>query len=218
MDDALALIQKAVADALQTYNLVIVNAGSSAAAKIIRPRSFERSAKSSCMALLSVLVTQRFWRMPTSKCKGEVHVNRSAKRWLACRVTPVSAAITFDLLIKPLLACWQGQATPEAPQIEAVLTQAVTSAPDQDEFLRVSLAEVGKRIVAMPLTRSAGMIMSMVRADGLLHLPRGHTGYGMGDTVAVAMQTSLQQIRNTVIIAGVIAGPPDRLWNFWPMN
>ncbi|MCX6048292.1 MAG: molybdopterin-binding protein [Chloroflexi bacterium] len=197
-------IKTAVAQALQIYDLVIVNAGSSAGREDYTAAVFET---------LGTLVVQGIAMRPghpTILAYADVELERDGKRRVIRRAMaglpgyPVSAAITFDLLIKPLLAQWQGQAVPLAEPLTAKLTQAVSSSPEQDEFVRVSLGEVGDHVMATPLTRRAGTSMSLVRTDGLLHLPRGHSGYALGETVTVARQNSLAQIYDTIVAIGVM--------------
>ncbi len=196
-------IKAAVAQALQIHDLVIVNAGSSAGREDYTAAVFHA---------LGTVVVQGIAMRPghptilayadvTVDSHGQQHETRRALAGLPGY--PVSAAITFDRLIKPLLAHWQGQPVPQALALTAVLTQAVPSSPEQDEFVRVSLGEVDHRVLARPLTRRAGTIMSLVRADGILHLPHGHSGYAQGEIVTVACQNSLAQIYATIIAVGV---------------
>jgi putative molybdopterin biosynthesis protein len=199
-------IKAAVEQALQTYDLVIVNAGSSAGREDCTAAVFR--------ALGEIVVQGIAMRPghPAILAYADVELDIDGERRRVRKALagipgyPVSAVVTFDLLIKPLLARWQGQPTPQYPRIAATLTHDVHSSPGQDEFLRVSLGEVGKCVLATPLARSAGTIMSLVRADGILHLPRGETGYRMGETVTVALQNSKSQIYNTIVAVGI----PDR--------
>lgn len=195
-------IKSAVTQAMQTHDLVIVNAGSSAGREDYTAAVFR--------ALGTVVVQGIAMRPghPTILAYADVTLEdhgpeRKFRKALAgIPGYPVSAAITFDRLIKPLLAYWQGQPAPQAELQTVVLTQDVTSSPEQDEFLRVSLGEVDNRVLAMPLPRRAGTIMSLVYADGILHLPRGHSGYKLGESVTVARQTSLAQIHETIVAVG----------------
>ena len=64
---------------------------------------------------------------------------------------PVSAAITCELLVKPTLMRWLGQPGDERPSVQATITRKVVSPEGDEEFLRVTVGQVGERVVATPL-------------------------------------------------------------------
>ena len=94
---------------------------------------------------------------------------------------PVSAALTGELFIRPLLYRWLGQVAPGYRRIKALLTRKVVSPTGDDDFVRVTVGQVGDRTLATPLSRGAGVITSLVRADGLLHIPRFSEGLNSWD-------------------------------------
>ena len=49
------------------------------------------------------------------------------------------------------------------------------------------VGQVGERLVATPLQRGAGVIMSLVRADGIVRLPRFSEGEHAGAAVTVEL-------------------------------
>jgi putative molybdopterin biosynthesis protein len=117
---------------------------------------------------------------------------------------PVSAALTGELFIEPLLAQWLGQ-QPEMetrPRITATITRKVTSPTGDDDFVRVTLAKVGDKLLATPLSRGAGVITSLVRADGLAHIPRFSEGVNQNAEVEILLYRSLHEIEQTVLAIG----------------
>jgi putative molybdopterin biosynthesis protein len=72
----------------------------------------------------------------------------------------------------------------------------------EDEFLRVTVGQVADRLVATPLQRGAGVIMSMVRADGLVRLPRFSEGEHAGAAVTVELLRPPEVVRNTLVCIG----------------
>jgi putative molybdopterin biosynthesis protein len=110
--------------------------------------------------------------------------------------------MTFDLLVKPVIYTMQGLLPPERPQVTARLTQKVYSAMGEDEFLRVTLGRVGEQLVATPLQRGAGVIMSLVRADGIVRLPRFSEGEHAGAEVTVELLRPPETVRNTIVSIG----------------
>jgi len=78
----------------------------------------------------------------------------------------------------------------------------VLSSMGQDEFLRVKLGKVGERTVATPLQRGSGVTMSLVRADGLVCIPRFSEGLQAGEKVSVELLRSREEIENTIVVIG----------------
>jgi putative molybdopterin biosynthesis protein len=115
---------------------------------------------------------------------------------------PVSAAITMNLFIKPLLYNIQGIPVPHKDSIDAVLSRRVVSSIGTEEFIRVKLGEIGDKVVASPLSRGAGVIMSMVRADGIVRVPAMKEGLESGEKIKVELLRSRHDIENTVAIIG----------------
>src|SRR5215213_3748398 len=79
---------------------------------------------------------------------------------------PVSAALTFELFALPLLAALEGTAPVARPRARARLARRLASSMGADDWVRVRLARVGGALVAAPLPRGAGVLTSLVRADG----------------------------------------------------
>jgi putative molybdopterin biosynthesis protein len=117
---------------------------------------------------------------------------------------PVSAALTGELIIQPLLAHWLGISAPHEARTraQAQVTRKVLSPTGDDDYVRVTLAQVGERLLATPLGRGAGVITSLVRADGLAHIPRFSEGVDMGATVDVTLYRDRHAIQRTVLTMG----------------
>jgi putative molybdopterin biosynthesis protein len=71
-----------------------------------------------------------------------------------------------------------------------------------DELVRVTVGRVGERVVATPLSRGAGVITSLVRADGIVKIPRHSEGLNAGDTVTVHLYRSPEAIARTLVHIG----------------
>ena len=115
---------------------------------------------------------------------------------------PVSAALTGEIFIQPLLAQWPGVSEKRKTHIEAAMTRKYGSPTGDDDFVRVSLAQVGARLLATPLAKGAGVITSLVRADGLAHIPRFSEGVDAGQNVDVLLYRSLEDIQRAVMVMG----------------
>ncbi len=115
---------------------------------------------------------------------------------------PVSAALTGEIFVEPLIKCWTGQPTARPDEIEAAMNRKVTSPAGDDEFLRVVVGQVGDRVLAAPLPRGAGVITSLVRADGITIIPAGVQGLEAGEKVRVRMYRPPSVIRETIFAIG----------------
>ncbi|MCL4426238.1 MAG: molybdopterin biosynthesis protein [Firmicutes bacterium] len=115
---------------------------------------------------------------------------------------PVSVYVTCQLFLRPVLALWQGVAPEEPPRLKAYLSRRVTSPLGEEEFIRVKLGQVGQRVVATPLPRGAGVIMSLVRADGIFRVPRLSEGVAEGQEVTVELFRRPEEIARTLVAIG----------------
>ncbi|HSQ38880.1 MAG TPA: substrate-binding domain-containing protein, partial [Anaerolineales bacterium] len=115
---------------------------------------------------------------------------------------PVSAALTVDIFVELLIAQWLGRRPLELPEVDASLTRKITSPAGDDDYIRVAVGRVGEKLLAAPLARGAGVITSLVRADGFLVLPRGEQGAEAGQTVRVRLVRSQSELDKTIFCIG----------------
>ncbi len=188
--DQYETIQKAVLEALETHDIVVINAGSSAGSEDFTAHIVRE---------IGALQVHGIAMRP-----GHPVVLGTApgKALVGIPGYPVSAAMTFELIVKPLLFLWQGLQPPEKTVVEATLTRKTHSPIGEDDFVRVTLGRVGERLVATPLNRGAGVIMSLVKADGILNIPRFSEGFDAGAAVTVELLRSRSRIENTVVAIG----------------
>lgn len=183
-------IRTAVVAALATHDLVAVNAGSSAGSEDYTAR---------IVADLGQLCVHGIAIRPGHPVILGV---AQGKALVGIPGYPVSAALTFDLLVKPLLYRWQGLLPPERPTLQAQLTRKVLSPMGEDEFLRVTVGQVGDKLVATPLAGGAGVISSLVKADGIVTIPRFSEGHHAGEQVTVELLCTPSKIQQTVVAIG----------------
>lgn len=115
---------------------------------------------------------------------------------------PVSAALTGEIFVEPLLARWLGQPASTSATVEATISRKVLSPMGDDEYMRVTVGNVGGHWVATPLARGAGVITSLVRADGIVRIPRLSEGVQAGEKVIVHLYRPLTALQNTLVAIG----------------
>ncbi|MBN1200987.1 MAG: molybdopterin biosynthesis protein [Anaerolineae bacterium] len=188
-DDA-TMIQEAIREAAADHDLVLVLSGSSAGSKDFTARAVREAGK--------LLVHGVAVRPGHPVIMGIVDKTPV----IGVPGYPVSAALTGEIFIRPLLCQWIGLPVPRANRLTATLTHKLVSPTGDDDFVRVTVGQVGDRTLATPLGRGAGVITSLVRADGLLYIPRFSEGLDAGSEVEVLLYRSPDEIARTVVVVG----------------
>lgn len=115
---------------------------------------------------------------------------------------PVSAILSFEQFVRPLLYSMQGLPAPAFPEVEAVVGRRAPSKLGLEEFVRVIIGKVEGKLVAMPLQRGAGIITSLTRADGILRIPQELEGLNADEKVMVRLLRPEDQLDYTLIMIG----------------
>lgn len=201
-EDNFASLQNAVSRAVDEADIVLVNAGSSAGsedftADVIR-------------SLGKVLVHGVATKPGKPVILGEVN----GKPVVGVPGYPVSAYLGLDLFVKPIIFKKLGTVPPAVAKTGAVVSRKMVSPLGVEEFVRVKLGQVGDKTIATPISRGAGILMSLVRADGIIRVPRLSEGYNAGETAPVELFRTPQEIRETTVIIGSHDIALDVLANF----
>jgi putative molybdopterin biosynthesis protein len=107
-----------------------------------------------------------------------------------------------DIFVESIIAKWLGRRPNELPTEMATLTRKLVSPAGDDDYVRVAVGKVGGRLLAAPLSRGAGVITSLVQADGLALIPSGAQGMDAGEQVKVHMYRSKSEIERTIFCIG----------------
>jgi len=78
----------------------------------------------------------------------------------------------------------------------------VVSSLKHREYVQMKVGRVAGKIVASPLSRGAGVSMSLVNADGYCVIDQDSEGYDAGEIVDVALYRPMSEIDNTVVAVG----------------
>ena len=209
--DNFDLICQHVQEAAQEHDLILLNAGSSAGAEDFSSKVVEKlgillvhgvAVRPGHPVILGLI--RRKWKVENRESKESPGAFREREVVPIVGVPgyPVSAALTIDIFVEPLIARWLGRNPNELPTETATLTRKLVSPPGDDDYVRVAIGKVGDKLLAAPLSRGAGVITSLVQADGLALIPRGTQGLEAGEPVKVHLYRSRVEIEKTIFCIG----------------
>jgi putative molybdopterin biosynthesis protein len=195
VDDVFEHILAAVRTAAETHDIILLNAGSSAGSEDFSAQVVEElgellvhgvAVRPGHPVILGILDAENGRKVPIVGVPGY----------------PVSAALTGEIFVEPVIARWLGRPAYEPEVIDAEITRKITSPGGDDDFQRVVVGRVGDRLLAAPLPRGAGVVSSLVRADGLALIPRGSQGEPAGATVQVRLYRTRAEVERTIFVIG----------------
>jgi molybdopterin molybdotransferase len=110
---------------------------------------------------------------------------------------PVSAMVSFELFVRPAILKMRGLTDLAAPTVRAALAEDVKVKPGSRHFLRVALEQregalpQGEPAYLARLTgeQGSGILLSLVRAQGLAVIPEHVSHLGAGEIVDVLLLT-----------------------------
>jgi putative molybdopterin biosynthesis protein len=190
VQDDYGLIKEAVKAAVRDADIVLLNAGSSAGREDFTVHVLEE---------LGEVLTHG---VATRPGKPVVVGIVEGKPVIGLPGYPVSAYLNLEWFARLLVHHYYGLTEPQRQRIKATIGRRIVSVMGAEDFIRVTIGCIDGRYIANPLTRAAGVTMSMVRADGLLRIPPGHLGYEQGEVAEVELYRPLEQIHNTIVATG----------------
>jgi putative molybdopterin biosynthesis protein len=200
-------IRRRVAEAARDHDLILLNAGSSAGSEDFSARVVEslgdllvhgvavRPGHPVILGMVATSVDHPSHLLEENLLLQKIPI-------IGVPGYPVSAALTGEIFVMPLLARWLGKEPEEAQVVTAILTRKVTSPGGDDDYMRVAVGRVGDKLLAAPLSRGSGVITSLVRADGIAVLPRGVQGLPAGAEVKVRLYRQPADLERTIFVIG----------------
>ncbi len=114
----------------------------------------------------------------------------------------VSATLSFQQFVRPLLLHLQGCKVPKVGTIKVRPTRDIPSKLGIEEFVRANIGKVGEKTVATPLPRAAGSITTLTRAEGIIRIPALSEGVSQDEEIEAELLVDEEEILNTVVIVG----------------
>ena len=206
--DDYELLKASVKDAAEHFDMVIINAGSSAGTEDFT------------VHILRELGEVFIHGVAIKPGKPVILAAVNGKPIIGLPGYPVSAYIDFENFVVPELSMMTGRVCSEVPIEKAVLSKRLVSSLKHREYVRVKVGRVDGRLVASPLSRGAGAAMSLVRADGFCVIDQNSEGVEAGSEVNVELYRSMSEIDHTVVAIGshdlILDVIADQLPNCYP--
>ncbi len=169
--DTLEATRSALVEAFFAGEIVVTSGGAS-----VGEFDFVRAAFESLGGAL------QFWKVSMRPGKPFVFGRLGEKLLFGLPGNPVSAFITFLLLVRPTILRWQGAKQVSLPTHAAILGETISNSGDRRHFMRVRTGVDGKIFSAGKQASHA--LSSLAAADGLLDVPP-QTRFAPGDSVNV---------------------------------
>ena len=183
-------IKAKVSDAVDKFDMVIVNAGSSAGTEDYTVHVLRE---------LGEVVVHGVSIKPG---KPVILAVVRGKPVIGLPGYPVSAYIGFENFVTPVIQMMGKRPELLTETLDAHISKRLVSSLKHKEYVRVKVGKVGDKFVAAPLARGAGAAMSLVRADGFCVIEQSSEGVEAGEKVKIELYRSKSEIENTVVIIG----------------
>lgn len=115
---------------------------------------------------------------------------------------PVSAYLALEWFVRPLICDFLQISEPIRQKLKVKLGRRIVGTMGAEDFIRMNIGFVNGEFISNPLTRAAGVTMSLVRADGLLIIPPTRLGYEQGEFAEVELLKPLEEIKDAIVFIG----------------
>jgi putative molybdopterin biosynthesis protein len=169
------LLSRAIEEAAGSYDMVIVIAGSSAGSEDLT------------LPVLQGLGNVLVHGVDLMPGKPAILAHIGKVPVIGLPGYPVSAFVILDIYVRDMVAGALGFEPQKKRSIRALLSESLPSKLGMDEIVRVRLLSKNGTLHAVPLKRGAGMLRSLVEADGFIHIPKDEEGFNRGREVTVEL-------------------------------
>ena len=100
---------------------------------------------------------------------------------------PVSAMVIFDLFVASTIRLMLGAPPPEKTTVRARLARNIASTTGREDFVQVRLEDRAGEPWAVPVFGKSNLIYTLIRSEGVLHIPLDSNGIAQGEWVTVEL-------------------------------
>lgn len=180
----------AVEKALKNSHIVVVGAGSSAGSKDFTRIVFEKLGK---------LLVHGIAVMPG---KPTVLGTAQGKLLVGAPGYPVSAVVCFEDVLTPIISWLAGKHKPQRDKVKVRLARRTPSKPGQEEIVRLAIGQVEDEYIGVPLSRGAGMITTLTKAQGFTRIPAESEGVELNTIVDVELFSNRSELDKVLMHVG----------------
>ncbi|SES34116.1 molybdopterin biosynthesis protein [Salipaludibacillus aurantiacus] len=183
-------IRAALSEGVEAADIVIINAGSSAGSKDFTAGVIEEMGE----VITHGIATRPGKPVVIGKVNGTIVIGIPGY--------PVSAYFVMEWFVEPLICRFLDVPVPEREKLTVHAGRRIVSSMGSEDFIRVNIGYVNGRFVANPLTRSASVTMSLVKADGIVTLPADQLGVEQGEKMTAVLTKPRTEIQSSVLFSG----------------
>jgi molybdopterin molybdotransferase len=138
--------------------------------------------------MLQELGQMNFWKVAMRPGQPLAFGMISGKPLFGLPGNPVSSMVSFEQFVRPSILKMSGHKKLFRPTLRAILGEDISKKEGLVHFIRCSLAAEGGKILASSTgEQGSGILSSMVKAQGLIVLPREQTLARAGEEVTVIL-------------------------------
>ena len=115
---------------------------------------------------------------------------------------PLATFFNFNTFAAPVMSLFTGATSAQQQQVTATVSKRIVSNLKHQEYVQVNVGQVGDKLIATPLSRGAGIISSLARADGYLVIPQQREGLESGEQVDVVLYHDILNVQQTLLAVG----------------
>ena len=179
--DERAVLGRAISQALEWGDLVLLSGGSSMGAKDIALETILSFPDSEFV----------FHGISIAPGKPTIFAKACGKPIIGLPGYPVSALVIFDLFAAPMIRRLGGESMDTlgrlAKTVKAKLRTNIASQIGREDYVRVTLQGEPEQLIATPLPSKSGAIFTLVRADGMVRIEMNQDGLEQGEEVDVIL-------------------------------
>ena len=188
--DHIELLKKAVTDAAEKADCVLVIAGSSAGRD-----DYTTTVLNECGSLVCHGVAMKPGKPTILGRIGNVP-------FFGLPGYPVSGITVMNTFVKPIIALLTKRILTELPTESAILSGKLISSLKYEESVRCRAAKIGDDFIAVPMRTSAGLVSGYSKSSALLSVAQNCEGYENESEIQIALRYPKWQLDTALMIVG----------------
>ena len=115
---------------------------------------------------------------------------------------PVSGILIMEKVVKQFISRLTMRPEKEPEKLDVRVTRKAPSSLKYEEFIRCQAAQAGQTVVAVPMSRGAGIVTGFAKASGIITVAQNCEGLEAGEVAAMQPLKDPSDIRRTLCVTG----------------